>query len=164
TKGKLGGPHTMFDVEPDSPERECSSHKIGMRQRTLHKKDWVNSRGDGCGNSNASTYEPSCQHENIGQGKGCQEQHRNARHGGLPSADGEPQCKVSRGKWRMARVKRGLGDQSVRMPEIVSGRNVEAGFVPEKRKPKQRRVQQKNDDKNQRVNASERELWQSVSS
>ena len=58
----------------------------------------------------------------------------------------------------MARIKRGPGDQSVRMHEIVSGGNVETGFVPEKGKAQQRRVQQKNDDKDQRVKSPEREL------
>src|SRR5579864_2534405 len=40
-KSKLRGPDAAFDVKPDSPKRKCSSHKIGMRQRALHKKDWV---------------------------------------------------------------------------------------------------------------------------
>ena len=63
----------------------------------------------------------------------------------------------------MSRIKRGLGNQRVRMREVVRGRNVEAGFVPEEGKPQQWRVQQKNDDKDQRVKASERELRQFVS-
>ena len=58
----------------------------------------------------------------------------------------------------MAGIKRGPGDQSVRMHEIVRGRNVETGFVPEKGKAQQRRVQQKNDDKDQRIKAPEREF------
>ena len=63
----------------------------------------------------------------------------------------------------MSRIKRGLGDQRVRMRQIVSGRNIEAGFVPEEGKPQEWRVQQKNNDKDQWVNASERELWRFVS-
>ena len=64
----------------------------------------------------------------------------------------------------MAGIKRGLGDQRVRMREIVSGRNVEAGFIPEEGKPQQRRVQQKNDDKDQGIKPPEREFRQFVSS
>ena len=45
-----------------------------------------------------------------------------------------------------------------------SNQNVEAGFVPEEGKPQQRRVQQKNDDKDQRVNAPEKEFRPFVSS
>src|SRR6185503_3023065 len=52
-KGKLAGPQSAFDVKPNSPERECSSHKIGVRQGALHKKDWVNSSGDSRGYGNA---------------------------------------------------------------------------------------------------------------
>ena len=63
----------------------------------------------------------------------------------------------------MSCIKRGLSDQSVRMRQIVSGRNVEAGFVPEEGQPQQRRVQQKDNDKDQRVKSPERELWQLVS-
>ena len=63
----------------------------------------------------------------------------------------------------MSRIKRGLGDERVRMRKVIGGRNVEAGFIPEKGKPQQRRVQQKNDNKDQRVKASERELWGFVS-
>src|SRR6185312_6899873 len=140
TKGKLCGPHSAFDIKPDSPKRKRSSHKIGMRQRALHKKDWVHGRGDCCGHCNAKAYKFSCEQEDIRQGKGRQEQHSHARHGGLPSADGEPQCKVSSGKWRMAGIKRGLGDERVRMGEVVRGRDVKAGFIPEKGKPQQRRM------------------------
>ena len=63
----------------------------------------------------------------------------------------------------MSRIKRGFGDQRVRMRKVVGGRNVEAGFIPEEGKPQEWRVQQKNNDKDQRVNASERELWRFVS-
>lgn len=135
-----------------------------MRQGTLHKKDWVHGRGNGRGHSNARADEPSCQQKDIREGKGGEQQHGHARHGGFPSADGEPQCKVSRGKWRMSGIKRGLGDESVSMRQIVCGRNIEPGFIPEEGKPQERRVQQKNDDKDQRVKSPERELWRFVSS
>src|SRR6476646_5000353 len=52
----------------------------------------------------------------------------------------------------------------MRMGEIVCGWKVEAGFIPEKGKPQQRRVQQKNDDKDQRIKAPEREFRLFVSS
>src|SRR5580765_3467744 len=105
-----------------------------MCQRTLHKKDWVNSSSNSRGNSYPNSDEPSREHKHIGQGKGRQQEHGHARGSRLPSANGEPQCKVRCGKWRMASIKRGPGDQRMRMHEIVSGRNVEAGFVPEKGK------------------------------
>src|SRR5579871_3180408 len=163
-KGKLAGPYSVFDIKPDSPKRKCGSHEIGMRQRTLHKKDWVNGSGDGCGYSNASTHESSREQKYICQGKRRKQKHGYPRYGWFPAADSEPQCKICRGKWRMSRIKRGLGNQSVRMREIVSGRNIEAGFVPEEGKPQERRVQQKNDDKDQRVKSPEREFRQFVSS
>ena len=162
-KCKLAGPHTLFDIKPNSPECKCGCHEIGMSQRTLHKKDWVNSSGNRGRHRHASSYQPSCEQKNIRQGKGRQEKHRDARYSGLQSADGEPQCKVSCGKWRMPRIERRLGDERVRMREVVRSRNVEAGFIPKKGKPQEWRVQQKNNDKDQRVNALERELWQFVS-
>jgi len=50
------------------------------------------------------------------------------------------------------------------MRQIVRGRNVKAGFIPEKGKAQQRRVQQKNDDKDQRIESAEREFRQFASS
>jgi hypothetical protein len=49
------------------------------------------------------------------------------------------------------------------MHEIIRGRNIEAGFIPEEGESQQRRVQQKDDDKDQRVKPPERELFQFVS-
>jgi hypothetical protein len=63
----------------------------------------------------------------------------------------------------MPRIERGLGDERVRMREVVRSRNVKAGFIPEEGKPQQWRVQQENNDKDQRINAPERELWHFVS-
>jgi hypothetical protein len=63
----------------------------------------------------------------------------------------------------MPRIERGLGDERVRVREVVRSRNVEAGFIPKEGKPQQWRVQQENNDKDQRVDASKRELWHFVS-
>src|ERR1700730_2804926 len=39
-KGELAGPNAPLNIKPDAPKGECGSHKIGMGQRTLYKKDW----------------------------------------------------------------------------------------------------------------------------
>ena len=55
----------------------------------------------------------------------------------------------------MSGIERGLGDERVRMDEIIRCRNVETGFIPEKWKPQQRCVQQENGDKDHRKDPSE---------
>jgi hypothetical protein len=49
------------------------------------------------------------------------------------------------------------------MREIVGCGNIETGFVPEKGKTQQGRVQQKNDDKDERKKSLEREFVEPVS-
>ena len=55
----------------------------------------------------------------------------------------------------MSGIERGPGDYRVGVNQVLRGRDVEAGFIPEKREAQQRRVHQETDYEDHRKEASE---------
>src|SRR5262245_2236491 len=122
-----------------------------MRQRTLYEEDRKHGSCDGRSNRYACSRNAPRQQKDICQRERSQQQHGNARYRRLPSTYREPESKVRRGKRRVSSVESGMRNDRVSVSEIICRRNVEAGFVPEERQSQKGSVQEKDGDKDDRV-------------